>query len=78
MKGGEKMMGFFGKKKVQPQENKETKEVSKKDAVKYPRVIVSGRTHAKITSIAKKEKRSMRSVSNEVIIAGLKALGYAK
>lgn len=44
-----------------------------KKVAKYPRIIVSGTTHAKVMKAAKK---AGRAVGNEVVLAGLKALGY--
>ncbi|GEM_PF-2113800 len=43
--------------------------------VKYPRLIVSGRTHARVTRLAKRQKVTIAKLSNQIVIAGLKALG---
>ena len=44
--------------------------------MKYPRVVVSEKVHARVARVAKKQKTTMKAISDKVIIAGLKVLGY--
>ena len=44
--------------------------------MKYPRVYVSERTHARVAKTAKKQGKTMKQLGDKIVIAGLKALGY--
>ena len=44
--------------------------------VKYPRVYVSAKLHARVARAAKKEGATMKVMGDEVVKAGLKVLGY--
>lgn len=43
--------------------------------MKYPRVVVSERVHARVLKAAKKQKKTMKSLGDKIVLAGLKALG---
>lgn len=44
--------------------------------VKYPRVICSAATHARVQKAAKKLGKDMSKIGDNIVRAGLKALGY--
>ena len=44
--------------------------------VKFPRVYVSAATHVRVQKVAKKLGKDMKEIGNNIVIAGLKALGY--
>lgn len=46
------------------------------EKIKYPRVCVSARTHARVKRAAKKLDKDMKDIGNAIVIEGLKALGY--
>lgn len=46
--------------------------------MKYPRIYVSEKVHAKVLRAAKKQKKSMKDMGDEIVLAGLRALGFIK
>jgi hypothetical protein len=42
----------------------------------YPRLYVSDKTHARVARIAKKQKTTIKAISDKIVIAGIRILGY--
>lgn len=44
--------------------------------MKYPRITVSEKVHARVARVAKKQKTTIKDLGDKIVLAGLKALGY--
>lgn len=42
----------------------------------WPRMYISEKTHKRVKKIAKEKKTTLKAISDKIVIAGCRALGY--